>query len=99
MINSVSQILFGSEMGINTATKVEGSANASFGDILGNLIGEAETTQAQFAASSDAVLSGDVDNLHQVTIDAEKAQTALNLVVTVRDKAIESYQQIMQMSL
>lgn len=99
MINGIEGLSFGSEMGIHTATKVKETPKTSFSDYLAGAIGNAESTQAQFEADTHSLLSGEADNLAEITINAEKAQTALSLVVTVRDKAIESYKEIMNMAL
>ncbi len=47
--------------------------------------------------TQDAVL-GRVDNLHDVMIAAEKAKTAMNLTIEVRNKALEAYKEIMRMN-
>ena len=99
MINQIGQLSFGSDMGVHTATAVKDKDKPSFGNVLASIIGNAESTDAQFAADTQALLTGEADNLAEITINAEKAQTALSLVVTVRDKAIESYKEIMNMAL
>lgn len=40
---------------------------------------------------------GDAPSIHQVMIALEKARLSLELLVQVRDKALESYQTLMQM--
>lgn len=47
--------------------------------------------------TQDAVL-GRVDNLHDVMIAAEKARTAMNLTLEVRNKALDAYKEIMRMN-
>lgn len=46
--------------------------------------------------TQDAVL-GRVENLHDVMIAAEKARTAMNLTIEVRNKVIEAYKEIMRL--
>lgn len=46
--------------------------------------------------TQDFVL-GRVENLHDVMIAAEKARTAMNLTLEVRNKVLESYKEIMRM--
>ncbi len=40
---------------------------------------------------------GEVNNIHEVTIAAEKAEIAVNFVTTIRDKVIRAYEEIMAM--
>ena len=40
---------------------------------------------------------GKAENLHEATIAIEKAETALKLLVQVRNKALEAYHEIMRM--
>ena len=47
--------------------------------------------------TQDAVL-GRIDNLHDVMIAAEKARTAMNLTLEVRNKALDAYKEIMRMN-
>lgn len=42
---------------------------------------------------------GDVDNIHRVAIDMQEATLSLKLAVQVRNKALESYQEIMRMQI
>jgi flagellar hook-basal body complex protein FliE len=43
------------------------------------------------------LVTGSARDLHTATLSAEKASLALDLVVSVRNKAIEAYQEIMRM--
>jgi flagellar hook-basal body complex protein FliE len=43
------------------------------------------------------VVTGESANMHEAMIAFEKAETALKLMVQVRNKAIEAYTQISQM--
>jgi len=51
-----------------------------------------ETLQAQLD-----LVTGNARDMHTATLAAEKASLALDLVVSVRNKAIEAYQEIMRM--
>ncbi len=54
-----------------------------------------QLTQADTEVRQLAV--GDSANVHQVMIDLEKAKLSLELVVQVRNKLMEAYQNVMQM--
>ncbi len=53
-------------------------------------------------ASSDQLLqklaTGEVDNLHQVMIGIEEAKLSFQLLVQVRNKLLDAYQDILRMS-
>lgn len=98
MISGIEQLSFGKEMGTLTATK-DDDKKVSFSSVLSSVIDNAENTDTTFKNDTVSLLSGEADDLAELTINAEKAQTALNLVVTLRDKAVESYKEIMNMAL
>jgi len=68
-----------------------------FADKLQTAITEVDDLEkASQKLTQDAVL-GRVENLHDVMIAAEKARTAMNLTLEVRNKALEAYKEIMRM--
>ena len=61
-----------------------------------NLVNETSTESTQ--AGLD-LLTGDVDELHNVVIAAEKADIALNLTLQIRNKMVEAYNEVMRMQI
>ncbi len=59
----------------------------------------AEVNQAQLAADDAAkqIAAGETKNLHEAMIKLEEADISLRLMVQVRNKAVEAYQEIMRM--
>jgi flagellar hook-basal body complex protein FliE len=45
------------------------------------------------------VATGQSDDLHTVMIDAAKAELALSMLVQVRNKALDAYNEVMKMTL
>ncbi len=43
------------------------------------------------------LVAGDVENLHQVMMSLEKAKLSFELVVQVRNRLLEAYQDVMRM--
>ena len=71
----------------------------SFENLLGNMVNEVSQKQA---AASDAVtglLSGQNVSLHQAMISMEEANVSFQLMVEVRNKLLESYQELMRMQM
>ncbi|TQV73409.1 flagellar hook-basal body complex protein FliE [Exilibacterium tricleocarpae] len=61
---------------------------------------EIDTVNQQIAAADVQVqrlVTGEQDNLHQVMSTLEKAKLGMQLVVEVRNKLLESYQEVMRM--
>jgi len=61
----------------------------------------AQIAEAESAARTDTVklATGSSDSLHSVTINAAKADLALQMMVSVRNKALDAYNEIMRITL
>ena len=80
-----------------TAPIGAGPANASFGNMLGNLVGEVNAKQATAGAAMEGLLKGQNVSLHQAMIAMEEASVSFQLMAEVRNKLLESYQELMRM--
>lgn len=70
-----------------------------FGDMLKDSIDNIKQLHAEDEKNTELLATGNVDNLHKIMIDAEKADIALQLMLQTRNKAIESYQEIMRIQI
>ena len=70
-----------------------------FSNVLQKYMDNVDTTVKQASNMSVMAAAGTVDNLHDVAIASQKAKIALELTVTVRDKAVEAYQEMMRMQM
>lgn len=89
-------------MGMNTEKQLLDSSKKekeSFGQILSGYLNQANQQLVQSEKLTAQLATGEVRNVHDVTIAAQKASIALQLTVQVRDKAVEAYQEIMRMQL
>ena len=92
-VSGVTQLV--SSMG-TTAGQEPQSGN--FSAWLGN---EMKLVNEKIIQADDGVrrlVLGESDNLHQVMITLEKAKTSFELMVQVRNKLLDAYQDIMRMS-
>jgi len=71
---------------------------AGFGDSLSQAVGAVETQQHHADGALSLLASGEVVDLHGTMIELEKADIALRTLVSVRDKFIAAYEQVMNMS-
>ncbi len=76
------------------AGKIEGE---SFGDIFKNMISETNDLQNKAADIAQQFAMGEVTDIHDVMIAAEKAGVSFELVMEIRNKLIDAYQEFMRM--
>lgn len=87
---------------LSSLTGVSDKTSGDFSSILDsmlNSVDETNTLQNQAEAAAIEFALGESDNTHDLLIAQTKANTALQYTVAVRDKLLESYQQIMQMQI
>jgi len=75
-----------------TATPHDG-----FGQVLDGLVGTVTAKQDASQALTKKVLLGESDQLHQSVIAMQEASVAFSMMVEVRNKLVESYQELMRM--
>ena len=71
----------------------------SFGNVLGKLISDVNTKQNAATAAVDGLQSGQPVPLHQAVIAMEEANVSFQLMVEVRNKLLDSYQELMRMQI
>jgi flagellar hook-basal body complex protein FliE len=71
----------------------------TFANVLQGYLENVDSTVKQASDLTTKAATGQIDNIHDVTIASEKAKLALELTVSIRDKAVEAYQEIMRMQI
>lgn len=74
-----------------------GAPHEGFGQMLEGLVGTVESKSADAQAATRKVLMGDSDQMHQSVIAMQEASVAFSMMVEVRNKLVESYQELMRM--
>jgi len=69
----------------------------SFGEFLGNALDEVNRSQLKADDTVKKFLTGEVQDIHQVTIAMEEARLMMQLAVEVRNKLLEAYQEVARM--
>jgi len=69
----------------------------SFGSTLKDAVGKVNELQKTADLKMQKLATGESSNLSEVMIAAEKADIAVKLMVSVRNKMIDAYQEIMKM--
>ena len=77
--------------------ETEGSNSVSFADTLKEAMGNVNQLQKSADRGAQDLATGKTDNVADVMIATEKADIALRVMVQVRNKIIDAYQEIMKM--
>ena len=68
-----------------------------FGQMLEGLVSAVDTKEGAAQSVTRKVLLGETDQLHQSVIAMQEASVAFSMMVQVRNKLVESYQELMRM--
>jgi flagellar hook-basal body complex protein FliE len=69
----------------------------SFSSFLTDALDQVNQAQVESARLTDQFAAGQIQDVHQVMIASQKSSIMLQLTMQVRNKVIESYQEIMRM--
>ena len=69
----------------------------SFADTLKDAVQNVNAAQKEADVKMQDLATGKTQNIHDVMLSAEKADISLKLMVQVRNKIVEAYQEIMKM--
>ncbi len=100
----------GSTTSIDAASKLTdamyGSADKADGNMFESFLNTAieniNTTNSYLSDAEDEEIKfalGETENTHDLTIALEKASTALQYTVAIRDKVLDAYKELMQMQI
>ncbi len=71
----------------------------SFGNLLADKLAELNGVQKRSDQLAVKAATGDLQDIHEYTIAANEAAVATQLVVAVRNKGVEAFNEIMRMQL
>jgi len=83
------------KIGNTEGTKGTSSFKSIFMDAVDNY------NEAENMVDNDikALATGDTDNLHNLMINTQKAELSLDLVLQIRNKALETYNEMMRINI
>ena len=73
------------------------SQNGGFASSLKNAINSVNQAQLDSDRKMQELATGKTNNIHETMIAAEKAELSFQLMVRVRNKIIDAYQEVMKM--
>ena len=68
-----------------------------FDQVLGNLINEVDSLQKTAEKTTEKLISGELEDVHQVVVAVEEAQTSFRLLMEIRNKMVDAYREVMKM--
>jgi len=74
-----------------------GSEDLSFKDLLKGLVDQVDSLQKDADVSIKGLVTGETTDIHDVTIKMEEAGIAFELMMQIRNKLVDAYQQIIKM--
>lgn len=84
----------------NQGVKESGRDGGSvFADIFKNAVNDVENTQEILGQEQYLLSTGQTESAHTVQIAAAEAQIAVDMLVQLRNKAMDSYNELMRISL
>ncbi|SFE39089.1 flagellar hook-basal body complex protein FliE [Alteribacillus iranensis] len=80
-----------------SVSKSPAEVQADFKKVFTEAIHRVNEAQHESDQMTQKLVTGEVENLHDVMISAEKASVLLQTTIEVRNKALEAYQEMMRM--
>ena len=97
-IEAIAGLLGGDDAALNALARLEagGSSSETYKALIDNL----EQLNTRLAAGQGALQElalGNRDNLHQLVMGAERTRLQFDVMMSVRNRVLEAYQEIMRM--
>jgi len=73
--------------------------DSDFKGSLKNAIQEIDELQKEAGEKTDMFVRGEISDLHQVMVAGQKARVGMELLLEVRNRLFEGYQEIMRMQI
>ena len=80
-------------------TETKTSNGVSFKDIFQDAINDVKQTDQELAHTQYLFTTGQLEDPHTLTIASAKAQSSVDLLVNLRNRAVDAYNEIMRMTI
>lgn len=78
-------------------TETQKSSEGKFGNVLSDFVKQVNADQNQSKQITNDFIEGKDVEIHEVMIAGEKASTSLDLLIEIRNKAIDMYKELSRM--
>ncbi len=86
-----------SDTPLQSSAQVSSGSGANFENMLGGFVNEVAQKQAAAGTAVSGLLSGQNVPLHQAMISMEEANVSFQMMVEVRNRLMDGYQELMRM--
>ena len=97
-ITPIQPLQFGAG-GITTKNSIVEVGTALFKDIFSDAIQNVKDSQKNLEDKQYLLATGQIDDAHTIPIALSEAQLSVDLLVQLRNKAVEAYNELMRISL
>ncbi len=98
-VDQISQPIINNNQKLSQLNETLDNDKMNFGDMLISKLENVSSDQLNAEKMDRLFAMGEVDNIHDVTIAAMKADLSLNLAVEVTNKVLSAYSEIMRLQL
>jgi len=95
MVDSIKGSL-GAAIDTGAAKAATGVKDSGFADVLKDSIDKVNAIQTEADQAIKGLATGQVNNIHETMIAIEKANLSFNMMVQVRNKLVQAYEEIMR---
>ena len=74
-----------------------GTDRPEFSEVIGNLVKDVDSLHKTAADATEKLVTGELEDVHQVVVAMEEAQTSFKLLMEVRNKMVDAYREVMKM--
>ena len=78
------------------ASRTQQQSGASFKDTLSKFMSDVNSMQIKADESIEKMAAGEITDVHQVMNAAEEAKVAFNMMMEVRNKVMDAYDELMR---
>jgi flagellar hook-basal body complex protein FliE len=98
-INAIGPVRQGDEIKRSTPQLKTGEQTPTFKETLSNFMSEVNTLQNKADSSIEKMVAGEITDVHQVMNSVQEANLAFNMMMEIRNKVMDAYQEIMRLRL
>lgn len=100
-MDRISPFSLNQQIGINNINNQQkitpADAHKKFSEALSNAISDLNKSQVQSDVVTEKFIKGEITDIHDVMIAAQKASVTRQAAIEVRNKVIDAYKEIMRM--
>ncbi len=98
-INNISQLNSMKLNSINSISEEKPENTVSFATFLNESLEKVSSLEKESQDYTLKLATGELENIHEAMIAAEKADVALQLTMKIRNKILDAYNEIMRMQI